>query len=145
MGAVAINIVLVVAVMMMRMVMLVGMAMVVIMIVIVIVAAITGVAVRVIVVMVIVPTAVLVIRAGQRGCDLALDQCRLVARRILGLDGQRHDLGCQHDVVGLTEIVSPQTARTVEQEKGRRTLHLVGFHSARHAVALRLVDGHRER
>ena len=51
---------------------------------------------------------VVVLRTDQDARDLALDLCRLLARRALVLDRHRHDLRSDHDVVRPAEVVPAQ-------------------------------------
>jgi hypothetical protein len=98
----------------------------------------------VVMMVVVVMIVVLVIGRDQGGCELVLDGGCLLAVAACVLDRERHDLGGEADVVGVTEIVAPEPACAIEHEERGRTLHLVGRERLRRTLAVRLVDADRE-
>ena len=83
-------------------------------------------------------------RIGQHGRHPALERDRLVARCIPRLDGQCHHFGAEPEVVHLAEVVAAQAALPVEDQHRRRALDFEGFHRLRQALAVALVERHRE-
>jgi hypothetical protein len=98
-----------------------------------------------VIMMVIMVMVVVMILGGQRLGELVLDRRSLLAAAIHVLDGQRHDLRGEADVIGVAEVVAPQPAGPVENQQRRRALHLVGRKRLRWAFAIRLVDADWER
>lgn len=61
-------------------------------------------------------------------CKAPLQSDRLVARGVTRLNGERHHLGGDADIVNLPEIVAAQAALAIEDEQCRGSLQLVSVH-----------------
>ena len=109
-------------------------------------ARITMLVVMMVMMMVVVMVVIMVVMIARHegGRELVFDSGRLLTAATRILDGERHDLGREANVIGMPEVVTPEPAGTIEHEQRRRALHLVGRECLRRAFSVRLVDPDRE-